>query len=482
MAQKIKLLITIIIPLAFWIIPTNAIPIEGLKNISLLEHRTLAIFIFAVLSWILETIPIFATSVVIITLEILTISDGGFIPFKNTEIVAQGQAFGQLLSYKALMATFADPLIMLFLGGFFLAAAAAKYRLDINLARVLIKPFGTNPCFVILGMMTVTAFFSMFMSNTACTAMMLAVVAPILRSLDTNDRGRVALALSIPFAANVGGMGTPIGTPPNAVAMNFLTDNFAISFGQWMAFAVPLVILLLLVVWIILTTLYRPQTKEIKLEIDGKFLKTPHAIIVYIMFTSTILLWIFGSYFGLKSYDVAMLPVAVFCATGIMTPADLKNLSWDVLWLIAGGFALGLAMNKTGLDKSVINSIPFAEMSPYAIIFVAALVTMLMATFMSNTAAANLILPLMAILGTQLGTTTLAGIGGYVALILAVTFAASLGMTLPISTPPNAMAHATGMIQTKQMAKTGSIISIVGLVVIFITIAALNIIGFLPFE
>ena len=103
---------------------------------------------------------------------------------------------------------------MLFLGGFFLAAAATKYRLDMNLAKVLLKPFGTNPKFVLLGLMSVTALFSMFMSNTATAAMMLAILTPVLALFTPEDKGRAAFALAIPIAANLGGIGTPIGTPP----------------------------------------------------------------------------------------------------------------------------------------------------------------------------------------------------------------------------------------------------------------------------
>ena len=169
---------------------------------------------------------------------------------------------------------------MLFLGGFFLAAAATKYRLDRNLARVLLKPFGKKPAMITLALMLITALFSMFMSNTATAAMMLAVVGPVLLSLDNDDPVRKAFILAIPIGANIGGIGTPIGTPPNAVAMNFFGpgNNLGIepvSFGEWMLFAVPFVIIILAFSWFLLMALFKPKTDEVTLKIDGKWLLTP---------------------------------------------------------------------------------------------------------------------------------------------------------------------------------------------------------------
>jgi len=467
------LIVAIALPLLVWLLPTEAIPIAG---ISVLEHRLLAIFVMAVAFWILEPIPIFATSVLIITVQLFTISDGGLSWFMAG---AGGDGFGELIPYRNIMQHFASPIIILFLGGFFLAAAATKYRLDINLARVLVKPFGTRPGLVILGMMLVTALFSMFMSNTACTAMMLAVLAPVLLALPEGDRGRTAMALAIPTAANVGGIGTPIGTPPNAVALKYLTGEQSISFVEWMGFGVPFALIMLFISWRVLLWLYRPQTERIELQISGRFQRSPQAIIVYVMFAATVLLWLTERLHGLNSKVVAMLPVAAFCATGVITAKDLKGISWDVLWLIAGGFALGGAMKATGLNDHLVAAIPFDQFAPWLILLVASLITLTMATFMSHTATANLIMPIMAGLGTALASALLP-IGGGLALVLGVTFAASLGMALPISTPPNAMAHATGMVTTKQMATAGTIICLIGMVLTYAMIALMNVVGYLP--
>ncbi|HAS64135.1 MAG TPA: dihydroorotate dehydrogenase [Vibrio sp.] len=469
MRSYLKYIIPVVIPLLILLMPLSAFPFEG---ITILQQRVIAIFLLAALCWVFEPIPIYATSVVIIVLELLMLSDKGIIFLRSD----QGEAhFGELLKYNEIMATFASPIIMLFLGGFFLAMAATKYRLDVNLARVLLKPFGNDPKFVMLGLMLITATFSMFMSNTATTAMMLSILTPVIAVFGPKDPGRVAFALCIPVAANIGGIGTPIGTPPNAIALKYLVGDNFISFGEWMVFGVPFVVVMMALAWFLINALYTADQKSIDLSIKGKFLKTPKAIMVYITFGLTILLWLMGSAHGMNSYTVALIPVAVFSLTGIINKEDLKKISWDVLWLVSGGIALGLALDKTGLARLVVHSIPFDEYSPYVVLFGAAFLCLVMANFMSHTATANLLMPIMAALGSSM--TSLAPLGGEVTLILVVTFAASLGMSLPISTPPNALAHATGNVESSQMARVGVVLGIVGVVLSFVLVWVLHSVG-----
>ncbi|RKF14439.1 SLC13/DASS family transporter [Alginatibacterium sediminis] len=470
MNRHIKAVVCFGLPLLVAFLPLTLFPIE---SFTLVQQRVLAIFLMAALCWVLEPIPIFATSVLIIVLQLLTISNGGFFLFTQSD----SGNLGELLSYQSIMSSFASPIIMLFLGGFFLAMAATKYRLDINLARVMLKPFGEKPSRVMLGLMVITAVFSMFMSNTATTAMMLSILAPVLAVFSKNDMGRVAMALCIPIAANIGGIGTPIGTPPNAIALKYLVGDDAISFGSWMAFGVPFVIILLAFAWLLLCKLYPSSEQSIKLEIKGKFLKTTQAYIVYVTFAATILLWLMGKTHGMNSYVVAMIPVAVFTITKIITKDDLKKISWDVLWLVSGGIAMGAAMGETGLAENIIASIPFENFSPLSIIFGASVLCLLMANFMSHTATANLLLPIVATLGMSMDS--LIPYGGAQGIILVVTFAASLGMSLPISTPPNALAHATGFTSTNQMARTGVIIGSVGLLLSYVLVFLLIQVGFI---
>lgn len=471
MPNQTRLFISVIIPLLILSVPISWIPVQGISTI---EHRFIAIFAMATLFWILEPIPIFSTSLLIIFVELVMVSDKSFVWFKEQ---VGDVHFGTVLTYQEIMATFASPVIMLFLGGFFLAMTATKYRLDMNLARILLQPFGKNPRHIMLGLMIITAFFSMFMSNTATTAMMLAILTPVLAAFKDKDPGKAGFVLSIPFAANIGGMGTPIGTPPNAIALKYLTGEAVIGFGTWMSFAVPFVALLLLFAWLLLSALFPVETETIDLNIKSRFLKNWRAFTVYVTFAVTILLWLLDSLHGMNSYIVAMIPVVVFTATRIITTEDLRKISWDVLWLVAGGIALGTGLEKSGLSLHLIESIPFSVLSPLTIVFLATLLTILMANFISNTATANLLLPIMAALGASLPG--LQALGGGTMIILAVTFSASLAMSLPVSTPPNAIAHASGLIQSRDMSKVGIIIGVTGLLGVYLLMFILNQVGFL---
>ena len=298
----------------------------------------------------------------------------------------------------------------------------------------------------------------------------------MLASFESGSKIRTAFALSIPMAANIGGIGTPIGTPPNALALKYLNGSDYISFGQWMSFGVPFVLVALIISWVLILFFYPMKNIEINLSIKGKFLKTPKALIVYATFILTVLLWLTDFIHGMNSYVVAMIPVAVFLSFNIITKEDIKKISWDVLWLVSGGIALGLALDKTGLAAHIINAIPFGELSAYLVIALASFVAALMANFMSNTATANLLLPLIAALGTSMPA--LQDLGGSKVIILGVALSASLGLALPISTPPNALAHATGEIETKDMAKLGVIMCFIGLGLVFLLLTILKLVNF----
>ena len=472
-AKLIKLIIASVLAIAALFVPYEALGFVGDHALNTLEIRVIAIFVMAALFWILQPFPIWSTSMFVIVLMILTLSNSALIPFRVEGV--------EPLKFKAIMATFADPIIMLFLGGFFLASAACKYNMDKNLARVLLKPFGKDPKWVLLGLMIITAVFSMFMSNTATAAMMLAILGPVLKLFDENDRGKAAFALAIPLGANIGGMGTPIGTPPNAIALGALqSSGFNISFGQWMEFGVPYVIVMMVIAWILLLKLYPIKMKEMNLDIEGAngFDKSPRAIIVYVTFAVCVLLWVTGkNVHGLNDNVIAMIPMAVFALTGVITKKDLNEMSWDVLWLVAGGFALGLGLQQTGLAKDLINAIPFNTWSPFVLMVGCGFICLFMANFMSHTSTASLLVPIFIVVAVSCKE-NLAPLGGVTSLMVAVAFASSLGMCLPISTPPNALAHATGYTDTRGMAITGIVMGIGGLVLSWIMMFGLSKVSF----
>ena len=458
----ILLPIVLLVTLFLWAVPTSFYGIDALTPV---QQRVIALFVFAALMWMFEIIPNWTTSLLVIVIALLTVSNKGITFFCNPDS-------GQLVNYKDLMAAFADPTIMLFLGGFVLAIIAEKYGIDVTLARFLLKFFGTKPKMVLLGFLIVISVFSMFMSNTATAAMMLGFLAPVLAALPSDDKGRIGLALAIPVAANLGGIGTPIGTPPNATAVRFLSEaGCEVSFMSWMVRMVPYVIIMILLAWFILGLFFPFKSKEVKIEIpkhEGK--KTWREYLAWTVFLGTILLWMTEKLHGINSNIVALIPLGIFTATGLFTKEDIKEINWSVLWLVAGGFALGTALQGTGLAKTLINAIPFGSMSVVLVFIVAGLVCYFLSNFISNSATAALLIPILIVVAEGMAdpaaanNATFLALGGTQAMIVFIAICASLAMLFPISTPPNAIASSTGLVETKDMAKVGIIVGVVGFI------------------
>ena len=380
------------------------------------------------------------------------------------------------------MATFADPVIMLFIGGFILAIAATKTGLDAQLAKALLKPFGTRSEMVLLGFLLITGLFSMFVSNTATAAMMLTFLTPVFRQLPPEGKGRISMALAIPIAANLGGMGTPIGTPPNTIALKYLNDpeglNLGLGFGQWMVFMFPLVIVLLIISWRILLWMFPFTQKTVELKIEGEMKKNAQTYIVIVTFFVTVLLWLLDTVTGINSYTVALIPFMVFALTGIIDRRDLEQINWSVIWMVAGGFALGYGLNASGLAENAVESIPFGEFSPLLILLLGGLICYGLSNFISNSATAALLMPILAFVCAAMGD-KLAPIGGTPTVLIGVAIAASSAMVLPISTPPNALAFATNLVEQKHMAKIGLIVGFISMVLGFCLMYFLGTIHFL---
>lgn len=446
--------ITFVLVCLLWFLPASSFGIEGL---TVVQQRTIAIFAYAALMWMFEIIPAWATSVTTIVFLLLAVSNKGL---TNPDM-------GALVNFRELMASFADPIIMLFLGGFVLAIAASKVGLDVVLARVMLKPFGTNPKWVLLGFLTLISVMSMFMSNTATAAMMLAFLAPVLRTLPVDGGGRVSLAMSIPIAANIGGLGTPIGTPPNAIAIGQLAAmDINVGFAAWMVRFVPVVIIMVLFAWWLLMFLFPFKAKDVKIviepdehhEMDWQFW------VVTVTFIATILLWMTGEITHLNSNVVALIPFGVFALLGVFKRDDFAKIDWHVLWMVAGGFAIGTALNKTGLAAALVESIPFGSWSVIAVLVISGLLGWLLSNFISHSSAANLLIPILAVVGTAMNE-QLGAFGGVTTLLVCVAASTSFAMLLPISTPPNAIAFSTGLIKTNDMAKVGLIVGLLGIAV-----------------
>ncbi len=417
-------------------------PIQGLTPAS---RISLMIFIGAAGLWVTEAIPPFATAIMVIVLNIYLLGKpGGSLGFETTD-------------YQVFLNPIASPILVLFFGGLILSIGATKHGFDVRLARAFIKPFGTHPNMVLLGIILTTALFSMFMSNTATTAMMIAILAPLLSQFEERTPFKRAMVLSVPFAANVGGIGTIIGTPPNAVAASVLGGlGHPISFIGWMVFGVPIALVLLFGLWLMLVVVFKPSRERFELLFPETLDVTWDLVIVVVTFTATVALWLSEPLHHIPSSVVALLPVMVFTVFQIIDREDLKRLDWDVLILVAGGMALGVSMTRTGLSEILVSQISGLGMAPSILLVAVALASIVLSNFMSNTSAANLMIPIVtsfAVLSPQLGA-------------VVVAFACSLAMSLPISTPPNALAFATREITTQELARYGTLVSAVGFVVV----------------
>ncbi len=413
------------------------------------------IFVAAALLWVTEALPLFATALLVVGLEILLLANPGGWP---------GLGFAQAPTpdYRAFLAPAADPILVLFFGGFLLARACVKEGVDRALAGLILRLFQGRPSLVMLGLMLVTALFSMWMSNTAATAMMITLVAPMVAQIPSGDPIRKGLVLAVPFAANIGGMGTPIASPPNAVAVGFLSSaGYEVSFLQWMLIAVPLTVGMLAVAWGVLRGLYPPATEGLTLRAEHRTLGGRGLFVLGVL-ACTVGLWLTDRWHGLPAAVVALLPAIAFTATGVLDQADVDSLEWDILILIGGGIALGSGMQATGLDHIVVRAVPLS--GPFVLAGVVA-ATVLVSTFMSNTAAANLFIPI----GVSFATQALGAGPGPIQMALSIALAASLSMALPVSTPPNAIAYASGELDTSDFVRAGGLLGVlaVGLIVSF---------------
>lgn len=412
------------------------------------------ILVATVLLWVTETLPLFATAFISISLQIVLLGNPGEWPWLRFEN-------GPAPTMRDVLAAAIDPVLLLFFGGLVLARAAVKTGVDRTLAAVVLRPAADTPARLLMGVIVATSFFSLWMSNTATTALMLALVAPILQQLPEGQPFRKAVIIAIPVAANISGMSTPIASPPNAIAMSYITRaGYELSFAQWMVLAIPLVIVLLAATWWWLLRSYPPASEDWHVELAPARL-SGRGVWVMCVAVITFAAWLAEPWHGVPAPVVALLPVTLFFATAVIARSDVNSLDWDVLLLIAGGLALGYMLQVTHLDTRLAEIIPRSTGDGIRLVLLA-VTTLVLGTFFSNTAVASMLMPV-AVVTAGLSTTM-----GLITFVLTTAFVSSLTMALPMSTPPNAMAHASGELTSRDFLRTGGRIGVIGAAIIVV--------------
>lgn len=405
------------------------------------EEVSLIILLATAILWIFEILPLYITSLGVLLLQVLWL-----LPILQQQgVVVQRDAF--------FLAFFSD-ITLLFMGGFVLSNLLNKYGLARRIANLVLRRTGSEPAHVLLGIIIVSSLLSMWMSNTATAAMMFAVVTPILNKLPNTNPFSKGLAIAIPFSCNLGGLGTPIGTPPNAIAIEYLAqNNISISFTGWMLLAVPIMVLLLFFLWRILLWMFPPDDFFVEMEEEETFQLSRKQYLVLFIFFATILAWLFSDAIGISTGTVGLMVVIVSFGLELLDTRDFRNISWDILFMLGGGLCLGVGLNASGLTNTIAEAIP-VEQSFWVAFVIMILLAALMTTFMSNTATANLLIPVAVSLPQN-----------ELLLVIAISIMCSSSMALPVSTPPNAVAFGSGLLKSRDMMASGTWITILALII-----------------
>ena len=437
---------------------------------SVIQQYVFFILIFAVTLWVTEAIPPFAVGILIVGLLIFLIGQA------ETNIPGQPG----YIDVTTFIQTWSNSVIWLMLGGFFLALALRKTGLDADLFALTMSKVGSKPSQILFGMMLATAVASMVMSNTATTAMMVASILPFINKLGKDHGLSKALLLGIPSAAAIGGMGTIIGSPPNAIAVEAINSmskaksgGIQIGFLEWMVLGVPVAMILVFVFWFLLKRKFGlnemgvDSVVEIKNEpshLEERFQK----IIVLDILAVTVLLLLTGRWHGIPSAAVSGIPIIFFPMIGIITGEDVREIPWDTLMLVAGGLSLGLAIQESGLAEFFVAKLSNFTFNEYAMMTIFAFATVLFSNIMSNTATATILIPVASILP---------GVNpAYMAMVIGVS--ASCALFLPVSTPPNAIAYSTGLLKQSDFRFGGLTIGLLGTILVIVWVVFLYMIGY----
>lgn len=433
--------------------------VEPPHGMSVAAWKTASLLTLMAIWWISEAIPIFATALLpIVLLPILDVT-----------------------SIKDATAPYANPIIFLFMGGFFIALAIESHGLHRRIALWLLSKISPNPTFIVGGFMLTTALISMWVSNSATTLVMLPIgqsVVEIVFGEEKNEFARknfaVAMMLGIAYSASIGGLGTLVGTPPNALMAGFMNETYKVqvSFAQWAMIGVPLVLISLPLSWLLMTrwlfplpqTYLQSSQKEIELQLAQLGALTSGEKRVAMIFVFTALLWMFEplltawfpqvklSDAGIAIFGAMLLfltPIDLKTGQFVLSLAQAKKLPFDVLLLFGGGISLAQAIQKSGLSTFLSQSLSgLSDISLPLVVLLVSLIAIFATELIGNTALAATLLPILAPAAVAMGENP------YL-LLLPATLGVSCAFMLPVGTPPNAIVYASGFISTEQMVRAG---------------------------
>ena len=424
---------------------------SGVLNLD--ERLALVVLVIAAGLWTTEAIPLVATSILIPLL----------------------QSILRVQSFKAALAPFFDPVVMLLLGGFLLAIAVEKHDLDEYLAYQILSRLKADARFVMLAIMATTAFLSMWISNTASTALMLTIALKLTDEIE-DQRGNFSkiMVLGIAYSATAGGLSTLVGTTTCAMAAGFLRDMIGhdITFLGWMFYGLPISIIMILVIWAVLFVVFPTDVKRMpSLDVKVESLNSKQKLTI-VLFVFSLLFWLTGKLpeplaialrwpgHGLSSSVVAAIIAVFLLVSGLVDERDISRANWNTLLLIGGGLSLGAALETSGLVMRISEGLLSltSGRSDVVIISLVAAFGLGISIIASNTASAGIFLPIAIGLGLSTSVSP-------VVLAVVVGIATSLDFMLPVGTPPNAIAYSTGKVKMGEMIKAGIILDLVGVIV-----------------
>jgi sodium-dependent dicarboxylate transporter 2/3/5 len=389
--------------------------------------------------WLSEIVPPFVPTIILWTLAPMLL-----------------EPYGEQFRLRRVLSWSADPVLALFLGGFALGAAAQRYGIDAWIAQLAVGASRGRRAMLLTLSATATATLSMWMSNIAAAAMMIAALRPLFAQSPLDDRFRRALLVAVAMGANFGGIATPIGTGPNAIAIAHISPQQPISFLAWMSFALPLALGLLLAGLVLVVIGFGVRGSA---NLPSSPPKTPsmRARWIVAIFSVTVLGWLTEPLHGVSAILIALAATATLFGSGLLGREDLARIDWSTLVLIAGGIGLGNLLEQSGLVKAVAAEIPWSQMPAWSHILVLCFASALLSALMSNTATVTMLIPLAASLDPSPSTSVL------------IAIAASLGMPFVISTPPNAMIYGERGVKTTDLLWPGLVLMIGGCVLVSLT-------------